>query len=90
MAFFGKNVVDMQTYVLLRGLKQIGHLVLRQPDGVLVHSHFETSSAVFGLIKNQLRRGWRFHRIRVSMEKHGRMMLFQFQGFLLFLQSFHL
>jgi len=48
------NRLQMLADVLLCGLKQVGHRLLRKPDGFMSHAHFDPRLAVFSLVKDEL------------------------------------
>jgi hypothetical protein len=50
----GDHIADMKAYVLLRGLKQLRHFQLRQPDRASFGAELDAGLAVFGGVENQL------------------------------------
>src|SRR3989344_1141084 len=45
------NILDVKTDVLLRGLKQLGHLCLAQPDRIALKLYLQPCFAVLGLVE---------------------------------------
>jgi hypothetical protein len=50
----GDHVADMKAYVLLRGLEQLRHFQLGQPDRAAFGAELDAGLAVFGGVENQL------------------------------------
>ena len=51
------NILDVKTDVLLRGLKQLGHLCLAQPDRFTLKLHLQPCFAVLGLVEEDFAAG---------------------------------
>ena len=54
-----KNILNVEADVLLGGLKQISHVLLRQPDALIFQSDFNLHPSVFRAIDEELTLGWR-------------------------------
>ena len=48
------NRLQMLADVLLCGLKQVGHRLLRKPDGFMSHAHFDPGLTICGLEEDEL------------------------------------
>ena len=46
----------METYVLLRGLEQIGHALLRKPDRLVTQTNVDPRLTILRLIQEELAR----------------------------------